>query len=515
MFTDKDIKKFNQRGISIEEINKQISLLQKGFHYVKLIAPATTERGIIVTTENSRRYYITIFDDYIRDREIVKFVPASGAATRMFKDLFACYNQMKQFPELQIEILDQYSSVKEVIDNLKEFAFYKELEKVTKLKNINLQDLIDNKKYIQILDIILHQDGLNYSHLPKALILFHDYNDYQRTAFEEHLVEGALYAVNHDGFVNIHFTISPEHHDAFYKHMEKVVHIYEQKFGIRYQISFSYQDPSTDTISLDQNNQILRDAEGDILFRPGGHGSLLKNLNNIQGDLIFIKNIDNIVADRHKGLMWEFKKVLAGILIEKEISINGNISILMDEHCDEEEMNEIAQFITDDMLVSLPPNFRDFPKEKKRNVLINKLNKPLRVCGMVRNQGEPGGGPFFVEDAKGIISLQIVESSQIDFSNPEQKKIFEQSTHFNPVDIVANPTDYLNRKFQLQEFIDNNTCIITEKSHQGAPIRVYEHPGLWNGSMAGWITYFVEIPLETFAPVKTINDLLKPLHKEL
>lgn len=513
MFTEHDLQQFKARGISAEEVSKQYDLLLKGLQPVKLVAPATTERGIMTTTEQTRKYYITLYEDYYRDREIVKFVPASGAATRMFKDMFACYKLMHQNPDQQEDILQQFSQVKEVINRISEFAFHHQLENIFKTHQKSLTGLIKNKQYLDVLHHILYVDGLNYGFLPKALILFHDYNDYQRTAFEEHLVEGALYATNENGLVHIHFTISPEHHEAFHKHMNEVLPIYEQKFGLRFQISFSYQHPSTDAISIDQNNQIVRDSDGNIIFRPGGHGALLKNLNEIQADLIFIKNIDNVVTDQHKALIIEFKKVLAGILIEKEISINGNLTILMDEHCSEDDMKEIAEFVRDDMLVSLPPDFDEFPTDKKRRVLINKLNRPIRICGMVKNQGEPGGGPFFVEDAKGIVSLQIVESAQINMNDPQQKAIFEQSTHFNPVDIVANTTDYLNRKFNLFEFVDPNTCIITEKSIEGKPIRVYEHPGLWNGSMAGWITYFVEVPLETFAPVKTINDLLKPLHK--
>jgi len=513
MLSQKDSEQLNANGITSEQFADQIKKFRQGIIPARLIAAAQPGNGIILTTEKTRKYYLNLFDDYSNDRDIVKFVPASGAASRMFKDMYSCLHELQQNPNDQQSILDKCPKVKEIFSRINEFAFYPDLFKLLQEQGMDLHQLINDKKYDTIISFILNEKGLNYGNLPKALLNFHDYSKRQRKAIDEHLVEGVLYAINASGLVNIHFTISPEHEEEFNKQMAFSVSHYEHKFGIRIKIDTSYQHPSTDTIAVDMNNDVCRNTDNSIVFRPAGHGALIKNLNELSGDLIFIKNIDNITTDRLKPTTTEFKKVMAGILIDKEISINGNLAILMDDGCSTADINEIASFVINDMLVTMPPDFQKMPIDKQRHVLINKLNKPIRVCGMVRNEGEPGGGPFFVENSHGITSLQIVESAQVDMNDPEQVNIFKQSTHFNPVDIVANTVDFLGRKFNLNDFVDHDTYMISEKSMNGKPIKALELPGLWNGAMAGWITYFVEVPLETFSPVKEINDLLREPHK--
>jgi hypothetical protein len=510
MLNEKDKKQLAERGITEETILKQTDQLRTGATFACLAAPATPENGIIVTTEKTRSYYLNLYDHYSRDRDISKFVPASGAASRMFKDLYACLEAMKSTGES--EIPTDFPKVKMLMEHLSELALYSELEAYCTEKNLSIKKLADDKKYAVIIELILTEHGLNYGNLPKALLNFHNYGVFQRKAIDEHLVEGALYASNENGTVNIHFTISPEHEELFQNHIKSIVPFYEDKFGLTYNITWSFQHQSTDTPAVDFEGNLFRDHGGSIVFRPGGHGALIKNLNELNSDLIFIKNIDNVTTDKHRALTVEYKKVLAGILVEKEITINGNLSILMDDNCSVDDIRNISEFVQKDMLFSIPDDFDRMDIEKQRRVLINKLNRPIRVCGMVKNEGEPGGGPFFIRNSKGITSLQIVEGVQVDINNPEQAEILNQSTHFNPVDIVAGIIDFLGRKFDLNEFVDHDTFMIAEKSLDGKPLKALELPGLWNGGMAGWITYFVEVPLETFTPVKEIYDLLRPSH---
>lgn len=513
MLTQADIQQIQSKGISADQIIAQLNRFKAGTTPSNLVAPATIEKGILQTNPKTEQYYINLYDDYAPYREIVKFVPASGAASRMFKELFACLDAL-HVPETNADIVvSKFPGVKMVIDHLSEFAFFDALQDILHQHNTNAQQLIENKDYKSLLKYILLPEGLNYGNMPKALLDFHHYKDEIRKAIDEHLTEGALYAKNDNSTVNIHFTISPEHEKWVTLHLDKILPLYEKRHKVKYNIRWSFQHPSTDTVAVDLENNPFRNTDGNLVFRPAGHGALIQNLNEINGDLIFIKNIDNITTDNLRAATTRFKKILAGILIEKEITVKGNISLLIEGDCSDEDIQEIAGFVLNDMNVSLPPDFADMPVEKKKKVLLNKINRPIRVCGMVKNEGEPGGGPFFVENAKGITSLQIVESAQIDLKNSEQLKIFNASTHFNPVDIVAATTDFLGRKFDLNDFVDHDTYMISEKSSDGKALKALELPGLWNGAMAGWITWFVEVPSETFSPVKEINDLLRPQHK--
>jgi hypothetical protein len=413
MLSHKDSEQLAARGITPEQFADQLNKFRQGPVPARLIAPAVPGNGIIVTTEKTRKYYLNVFEDYARDRDIIKFVPASGAASRMFKDMFSCLDELQQNPANQQLILEKYPKVEEVISRISEFAFYPDLCNVLQEQGFDPDQLISSKQFDTMISCILTGKGLNYGSLPKALLNFHDYTSRQRKAIDEHLVEGALYALNSTGFVNVHFTISPEHEAEINKYLSFVIPHYEQKFGIRIKIGKSYQHPSTDTVAVDAENNVFRDTDGSMVFRPAGHGALIKNLNELSGDIIFIKNIDNVTTDRLKTTTIEFKKVLAGILIEKEITINGNLTILMDDECTTADIHEIASFVTSDMLVTLPPDFYAMPIEKQRRILVNKLNRPIRVCGMVKNEGNPVEARFLLKTTKESGAFKLLKAHRL------------------------------------------------------------------------------------------------------
>lgn len=513
MIQDNQKQQLQSLGVDIKLIEDQILKFKNGIIPTKLIQAATLDKGIYSPNENRRKYYISLYEEYTEYRKIVKFVPASGAASRMFKEIFSCVEELSENTQSQEEILKKHPKAKEVIENISNFAFNSELINILTKDGLELEKLLEKKDFLTIFKYILDKKGLNYSNLPKALLHFHKYDEVARLAMDEHLVEGANYAQNFDNEVNIHFTISPEHETWFNENLNKKISEYENKYNVKYNISYSFQHPSTDTIAVDLNNELFIDKDHKLVFRPAGHGALIKNLNELEEDLIFIKNIDNITTDSKRQATYDYKKIIAGILLDKEISIQGNLELLQQSECSDQDIEEIAEFIVKIMNENLIEDFNNLKREEKISYLQKTLNRPIRVCGMVKNEGEPGGGPFFVKDSEGKISLQIVEKSQIDINNPEQLKILKESTHFNPVDIVASLVDFNGNKFNLDEFIDHETYIISEKSKDGKALKALELPGLWNGAMAKWISFFVEVPLETFSPVKEINDLLRPEHK--
>lgn len=513
MLNELEKKQIIKKGIDIKAIENQISKFTKGIIPSNLTEVASTEKGIYSPNENRRNYYISLYNEYTEYRKIVKFVPASGAASRMFKEIFNCVEELTLNVENQNEILNKHPKAKEVIENITNFAFIEDLKQILSKNNYDLEKLLSQNDFLTIFNYILNQEELNYSKLPKALLHFHKYDEESRLAMDEHLVEGAFYAKNFNEEVDIHFTISPEHEEWFNENLNKKIAEYENKYKVKYNISYSFQHSSTDTVAVDLNNEVFKDENDNLVFRPAGHGALIKNLNELDGDLIFIKNIDNITTDSKRQPTYDYKKIIAGILLDKEISIQGNLELLQQEECSEEDIQDIADFVVKIMNESLVENFENLSNQYKIKYLHNTLNRPIRVCGMVKNEGEPGGGPFFVKDSEGKISLQIVEKSQIDTKNPEQLEILKNSTHFNPVDIVASIVDFNGNKFNLNEFIDQETYMISEKSKDGKPLKALELPGLWNGAMAKWISFFVEVPLETFSPVKEINDLLRPEHQ--
>jgi hypothetical protein len=515
MFSEKDIKQLKERGIDIQVAKQQIEFLKKGFPYVKLACAATINNGIKKLTEKQLQDY---FNKYENARQLnrIKFIPASGAATRMFKALYE-FDELFRQSNFDPKILsnEAYRHVKECFDRLKDFAFYPQLEKIINKSGTSLNEAMKNREYHIILSSILSNEGLNYGNLPKGLISFHRYDDDEtRTAVEEHLVEGAGYAINKSNIIDIHLTVSPEHQASFVNLLKHVQKTYEEQYKVKFSISYSVQKPSTDTLALDNKNEPFRESDGFLHFRPGGHGALLENLNDIDSDLIFIKNIDNVTHDRNKSDTVKYKKALAGLLIEFQERIFSYLRYLEKASGTSSDMlKEISNFLSEELGNTIVSNKILNQPRHAVEYLYNKLNRPIRVCGMVKNQGEPGGGPFWTVNADGSKSLQIVESSQVDHHDPEQNAILDSSTHFNPVDLVCGTKDFKGNKFNLMNFRDPYTGFVSKKFKNGRPLKALELPGLWNGSMAHWNTIFVEVPISTFTPVKTIRDLLRPEHQ--
>lgn len=489
-FTEKDLKQIKDRNSDLTTIQNQIENFKTGFPYINAVKAATIGDGILRLTDEQLNSYIQFFDAQAPKKSLVKFVPASGAASRMFKALYAAKDDGKTDKSVE-----QYDS------EIKKFAFYGSL-------SAHLQDgSLQNK-----LEALLGKSGLDYGNLPKGLLEFHLYPDGARTALEEHLVEGALYA-NNKGKVRLHFTVSPEHKQKFRALINAVKARYEEKYGVKYNITFSEQKPSTDTIAVDLDNNPFRDKAGKLLFRPAGHGALLENLDDIKADVVFIKNIDNVVPDHLKEETVTYKKALAGLLLDYQKKIFYLIKRLEKPEPSVFMINKAARFLKNELNVDPPKGFRLWPAEEKLKFVLTKLKRPLRVCGMVKNVGEPGGGPFWVANDDGSVSLQVVESAQFDLSNKKQKVIFENATHFNPVDLICSYRDSRKEYYALPGFRDDKTGFITEKSQSGKTLKAQELPGLWNGAMADWNTLFVEVPLITFNPVKTVNDLLRKEHQ--
>jgi len=492
----KDINQIYRQGQALQAIEQQIENFVHGFPPVHLIRAATIENhGIQRFSKEQITRLRNDFDKKAPQLKVVLFVPASGAASRMFKSLFAFLDDKKESKEVQ-----------QFIENIRQFAFYEDLESAFRISGKDVEQVSSEEKIAYLLE----QKGLNYGNLPKGLLRFHRYTDCNRFAVEEHLVEGANYGKSADNKVFIHFTVSPEHQDYFVKVLESVTKKYENTFGACFEIGFSQQKASTDTIAVNLDNTPFRNTDGSLLFRPAGHGALIENLNDIDADIIFIKNIDNVVPDRLKSETILYKKALGGLLIH----ITDEITVLLNtlQHQPQKGIEEATAFIEKTLYLQLPVEFETWFELEKVVFLKRFLKRPVRICGMVKNEGEPGGGPFFVADTEGNISLQIVESSQIDMKDKQQSSIAKKATHFNPVDLVCSVKDHEGKRFDLRQFVDPKTGFISEKSKDGKPLKAQELPGLWNGAMAKWITLFVETPPITFNPVKTVNDLLREEH---
>ena len=505
MITLQDKEFLAQKGISEEQIAEQLACFEKGFPYLKLAAAASVDNGILAPATDMQKKYLDAWDAYTQtDKVIVKFVPASGAASRMFKNLFEFLGADYDTPQTGFE--------KTFFEKIENFAFYNDLNQTCQNNTgKDIPQLISEGNYKAVVSALLESAGLNYGALPKGLLKFHKYEDGSRTPLEEHLVEGALYAGNKNGKVNVHFTVSPEHRPLFKALVDEKAAIYAKRYGVEYNISFSEQKPSTDTIAADMDNKPFRD-NGKLLFRPGGHGALIENLNDLDADVIFIKNIDNVVPDKFKGDTVLYKKLIAGVLITLQQKIFSYLQLLESGKYTHEQIMDILQFLQKKLFCK-NPEVKDLEDSELAIYLKNKLNRPIRVCGMVKNVGEPGGGPFLAYNSDGTISLQILESSQIDMKDPEKKEMFEKGTHFNPVDLVCAVRNYKGHKFNLVKYVDKNTGFISYKSKNGKDLKALELPGLWNGAMSDWNTVFVEVPLSTFNPVKTVNDLLREQHQ--
>ena len=502
---EKDLKQLQAKGISVEKFEQQLGEFKTGVPFLKLEGSATIGAGIVAPTADEVKQYVKVWNDYkAQGKKIVKFVPASGAASRMFKDMFAFVDADYSVPTTDFE--------KKYFDNIEKFAFYDALDALLKAqKGKGIKELIAEGDYKSVAKGMLSKDGLNYGQLPKGMLLFHSYPEGARTPMEEHLVEGAMYAAS-NGEANVHFTVSHEHLDFFKAKVAEKVDGYAKKFGVKYDISFSEQKPSTDTVAANPDGTPFRNEDGSLLFRPGGHGALIENLNEIAADVIFVKNIDNVVPDRLKPETVEWKQVIAGVLVTMQKKAFEYLELLDSGKYDHEKLVEIARFVKHE-LCCVKKDLKDLEDTDLAIYLKKKLNRPMRVAGMVKNVGEPGGGPFLAYNQDGTYSLQILESSQIDKNNEQYMKYFKEGTHFNPVDLVCAVKDYKGNAFNLPDYVDRTTGFISSKSKNGKELLALELPGLWNGAMSDWNTIFVEVPLGTFNPVKTVNDLLREQHQ--
>ena len=477
MFNEKQIQEIEAHGLTVEQVEAQIEAFKRGFPSLEVVKAASPEDGITILSAEECDNAVNYYDAIAEKLEVVKFVPASGAATRMFKELFEFVNDDKRG-----------KGIDTLVENIEKFAFYEEL-KATGV------DLSDDKALVSA----IIKAGLNYGSKPKGLVTFHNYDEGARKAIEEHLMEGAQYGAS-KGVSRLHFTVSPEHKEAFKALLDERVARYEAKFGLRYDISFSEQKSSTDTIAVNPDNTPFLTDEGKLLFRPAGHGALLSNLNDIEADVIFVKNIDNVTTDALRGDTIRYKKALAGVLVATQLVAFDHLKALREGRAD---LAEVAEFIEKKLCTKLPAEY-------DAALLEQLLDRPIRVCGMVRNEGEPGGGPFWVKNDDGTQSLQIAESSQI---SAEDMPLMKAATHFNPVDLVCGVRRIDGSKFDLMGYTDPKTGFISSKSSGGRELRAQELPGLWNGAMAKWNTIFVDVPISTFSPVKVVQDLLRPQHQ--
>ncbi|MGH1388499.1 DUF4301 family protein [Kordia sp.] len=511
-FSKKHTEQIEAKGLTLLQVEEQLNKFEKKIPYTDITAHASMDRGILKLTEEIEETYIQTYKNEHETLEIVKFTPASGAATRMFKFLYKFlenYNPQEDSINSYIN-KEKEPEIRLFFIGLEKFPFYEDVLKVmnkTELDRIKKPDEFNR----DFADVLLAETGLNYGNYPKGLLPFHKYKNHLSTPFQEHLFEAASYACK-SGKAKLHFTISKQHYDKFKATENKILPSIKEKTGCEFEISYSYQLEETDTIAVDPKNRPILDAEENLVFRPGGHGALIENLNAIDADLIFIKNIDNVVVSTYSEEISRYKKILAGKLIYLQQKAFKFMKMLHNG-VSNEELTTALNFLYTELNIQISEEFEKYSQKYQIEYLINKLNRPIRVCGMVKNEGEPGGGPFWVKHENGSISLQIVESAQIDKKNEYHQSIQKLATHFNPVDIVCGVKDYQGNKYDLTKFVDRKSYFIASKSKSGKKIKALELPGLWNGGMAFWNTIFVEVPLVTFNPVKTINDLLKPTHQ--
>ena len=509
-FTTADLEQLKLQGVTIEGVEAQLERFRTGFPYLRIESPSSPGRGLLVLDKAASEAATARWQQFLADGgDVLKFVPASGAASRMFKALFAFVNGADDKPAAG-------SPVAQLVEKIDSFAFYAELQAVVARlygSDTTVEKLIADGRYKELVGAIILPEGLNYGQLPKALLTFHRYDDGTvRTALEEQLAEGALTAAAKGGKVRLHFTVSSNHRALFEAKLKEAVPAMEQRFGVKYEVSLSEQKPSTDTIAVTPDNELFRDDNGRLVFRPGGHGALIENLNDIDASVVFIKNIDNVVADKHRASTIEYKKLIGGTLLKVHDIIEEMLAALAEPT--EDAVAEGIEFCQQTLSYFSKEQSADLPLAVRAEALKAVLNRPLRVCGMVRNEGEPGGGPYNAVSSDGnSIAPQILESTQIDLSKPENVEMMKTAGYFNPVDLVC----YLKRadgtRYNLPDYVDPATGFISEKSAGGRDLRALELPGLWNGAMSNWNTVFVEVPASTFNPVKTVNDLLRPAHQ--
>ncbi len=513
MFSKKDLKFLKSNGVNPKRLEQQIETIKAGETFIIAECPATIEDGIFKPEPEAINHYMEIFETESKKLRLAKFVPASGAASRMFKRLDNLRDNYKGSEDefLQVSAEKDFYSLRNTYDNIEKFAFYPEVFKRFFRRRQSLEKLLRKNEYDKIAGMILNKKGLNYNELPKALILFHKYPGHTRTAFEEHLVEGMMYCRSEDNEVNIHFTIQKEHEKLFEKRFKHASRTFLKKEeALKFNLGFSEQSVSTSSIAINRKGNLLRDRKRELVLRPGGHGALIENLNNLDCDVVFIKNIDNVAPDTIKHETVKYKKFLGGYLMDVRARAFDILNQLdKSKKLSDKDWKKILSFVGN----ILPHTKFSNDKDKAIVELKYTLNRPIRVCGMVENTSEPGGGPFWVKRKNGDLCLEILEKNQINLEDENQREMFENSTHFNPVDIACSIRDYKGNKFNLLNFRDENAGLVVEKTHEGKTIKTYELPGLWNGGMSKWLTVFVQVPQITFNPVKELNDLLRVQHQ--
>lgn len=512
-FVEADFKQISAMGISLDKIERELLLLKQGIPKITLDKPATINDGIAKLSNEEFQKQADFFDSVKNTLKLKKFVPASGAATRMFKFLNEFLNDF----DSENETINAYINRKKdknlpvFLAGLEKFPFYEIIKSKVKESTPDYYSLETHEKSYLFIKTMLSPDYFDFPNKPKGVLNFHKYETEITTPAEEHLNECAFYASS-NSVSHLHFTVSEHHQDLFQYTINSIKHKVEAKSNTLIHVKFSHQDKSTDTIAVNHNNDPLRNENGRLVFRPGGHGTLINNLNDLNADVIFIKNIDNVIQNHIREITL-YKKGLAGILLDLQQQIFDILKSVDNKNTLDNNIPKIIDFMKEKLNIDIIDDFDKYTFDNKIAFIKNKLNRPIRVCGMVKNEGEPGGGPFWVRSHKGNVSLQIVESSQVETANKEQAGILAKATHFNPVDLVCAIKNYKGVKFDLTEFVDSSTGFIVTKNRNGQELKGYELPGLWNGAMAKWITVFIEVPLITFNPVKTVNDLLKPAHQ--
>lgn len=508
-FTEKDRGQLAAKGIPLEKVANQLATFKEGIPFVHLQKAAVVGDGIYRFSKQEEKELIETYEQKSSTMDILKFVPASGAASRMFKALFGfldSYDAKTEAFETYVERTND-GAMKAFSNAMEKFPFY---ELVT--SRLGNRKATKGEQVYAFVQELLDESALNYGFYPKGLLPFHKYGNHTATPFEEHLKEGALYGAT-NGAAKLHFTVSEQHEEMFKKELEEVEARVMKSTGTHFDVGYSFQKSATDTIAVDMDNAPFRNADGSLLFRPGGHGALIENLNEQDADIIFIKNIDNVAVMRDAEAVAESKKILAGVLVSVQGQAFSYSNELEQGTVDASKAAKIKTFLETRLNAGLPDSYDNSPLQEQLAMLTHKLDRPIRVCGMVKNEGEPGGGPFWITNANGELSLQIIESAQIAMDNAEQASILQNATHFNPVDLVCGVRDRNGKKYDLLQFVDHKQGFITGKTKDGKELKALELPGLWNGAMAYWHTIFVEVPLVTFNPVKTVNDLLKPSHQ--
>ena len=512
-FSSTDFLHIYEYGIPVKNIQKQLNFFKQGIPKADVLSPATLSNGILKLSEKDFHDQANFFDACKLNLKLNKFVPASGAASRMFKFLTEFLNEF----DVENESINAYINQKKAselsifIVGMEKFPFFEAIDKQLRAEFADFESLDRSFRNYYFIKLLLSADYFDFASKPKGILPFHKYTNHIATPIEEHLKECTHYSYTNIGS-HLHFTVSESHQKYFEDIIRTIKPKIENKSGVVIDISYSYQNKSTDTLAVTMENKPFRDEKGLLVFRPGGHGALIENLNNLDADIVFIKNIDNVILNNLEKISL-YKKGLAGMLLSLQQQIFRYLNVLDSVKIEPELIDEITFFLKDKLNITMNNTFYLCNTETKIIELQTFLNRPIRVCGMVKNEGEPGGGPFWVRDKEGIVSLQIVESSQVDLDDDNQKAILNAATHFNPVDLVCGIKNYKNEKFDLTQFVDYNSGFIVKKNVAGKNIKGYELPGLWNGAMASWLTVFVQVPLITFNPVKTVNDLLKPAHQ--